>query len=159
MSQGQIRGFVRPTGPLLEGVLSNPHHRKVHILSGTGDSQRDSLESIRANHSQLKPPIFTARHTDSHESLEFPIRANHPIRANRADRFARITPLSPHIFPPDNGFLLYLAVVLQSPGVEQTLRVWDFLVRSLRECWSVQREPCTHRLGEKQLFIIIYLGY
>ena len=24
-------------------------------LSGTGDSQRDSRESIRANHSQLKP--------------------------------------------------------------------------------------------------------
>ena len=25
------------------------------VLSGTGDSQRDSRESIRANHSQLKP--------------------------------------------------------------------------------------------------------
>ena len=33
------------------------------------------------------------RQADSHESLEFPIRANHPIRANRANRFARITPL------------------------------------------------------------------
>ena len=57
-------------------------------LSGTGDSQRDSLESIRANPSQLKPPIFLAHQADSHESLEFPIRANHPIRANRANRFA-----------------------------------------------------------------------
>ena len=62
-------------------------------LSGTGDSQRDSRESIRANHSQLKPQ-FIARQADSHESLEFPIRANHPIRANRANRFARIAPLS-----------------------------------------------------------------
>ena len=38
-------------------------------------------------------PIFIARQADSHESLEFPIRANHPIRAKRANRFARITPL------------------------------------------------------------------
>ena len=56
-----------------------------------GDSQRDSRESIRANHSQLKPHIFIARQADSQESLELPIRANHPIRANRANRFARIT--------------------------------------------------------------------
>ena len=34
------------------------------------------------------------RQADSHESLQFPIRANHPIRANRANRFARIMPLS-----------------------------------------------------------------
>ena len=42
----------------------------------------------------IETPIFIARQADSHESLEFPIRANHPIRANRANRFARITPLS-----------------------------------------------------------------
>ena len=59
-------------------------------LSGTGDSQRDSRESFA-----IATPIFIARHADSHESLEFPIRANHPIRANRANRFARITPLRP----------------------------------------------------------------
>ena len=35
-------------------------------------------------------PIFIARQADSHESLEFPIRADHP---NRANRFVRITPL------------------------------------------------------------------
>ena len=70
-----------------------------NMLSGTGDSQRDSRKSIRANHSQLiETPIFIARQADSHESLEFPIRANHPIRANRANRFARITPLSQHGF-------------------------------------------------------------
>ena len=58
-------------------------------LSGTGDSQRDSRESFAT-----ETPIFIARQADSQESLEFPIRANHPIRANRANRFARITPLS-----------------------------------------------------------------
>ena len=36
---------------------------------------------------------FIARQADSHESLEFPIRANHPIRGNHANRFARVTPL------------------------------------------------------------------
>ena len=41
----------------------------------------------------IETPIFIARQADSHESLELPIRANHPIRANRANRVARITPL------------------------------------------------------------------
>ena len=59
------------------------------LISGTGDSQRDSRESIRASHSQLKPLLSVVAHqADSPESLEFPIRANHPIRANRANRFA-----------------------------------------------------------------------
>ena len=49
-------------------------------LTGTGDSQRDSRESIRVNHSQLKPVFFIARQADSHESLEFPIRANHATK-------------------------------------------------------------------------------
>ena len=67
-------------------------------LAETGSSvsnlvARAIRNAIRANHSQLKPLFFTARQADSHESLEFPIRANHPIRANRANRFARITPL------------------------------------------------------------------
>ena len=44
-------------------------------LSGTGDSQRDSRELIRANF------YFLAHQADSQ------------IRANRANRFARITPL------------------------------------------------------------------
>ena len=63
------------------------------LLSGTGGSQRDSRESIRANRFAIETPMFIACQADSHESLEFPIRANHPIRANRANRFARITPL------------------------------------------------------------------
>ena len=58
---------------------------KLHRLSGMGDSQRDSRESMRVNHSQLKPPMFIARQADSPESLEVPIRLNHPIRANRAN--------------------------------------------------------------------------
>ena len=49
--------------------------------------------AIRANRFAIETPIFIAHHADSHESLEFPIRANHPIRANCANRFARITPL------------------------------------------------------------------
>ena len=49
--------------------------------------------AIRANRSQLKPLYFIARQADSPESLEFLIRATHPIRANRVNRFARITPL------------------------------------------------------------------
>ena len=56
-------------------------------LSGTGDSQRDPRESIHANHSQLKTPIFIARQADSPQSLEFPIRSREPcesIRTNRA---------------------------------------------------------------------------
>ena len=53
------------------------------VLSGTGDSQRDSRESFA-----IETPIFMARQADSPESLEFPIRANHPIRANSANRFA-----------------------------------------------------------------------
>ena len=86
------------------GVLANLSRELANLkrefanfkrLSGTGDSQRDSHGSIRANHSQLKPLLLIARQADSHESLEFPIRANHPIRANRANRFARITPLRP----------------------------------------------------------------
>ena len=56
-------------------------------LSGTGDSQRDSREWRRIDSREsfaVKTPTFIARQADSHESLEFPIRANHPIRANRA---------------------------------------------------------------------------
>ena len=62
---------------------------ELYDLSGTGDSRIDSRESFA-----IETPIFIARQADLHESLEFPICANHPIRANRANRFARITPLS-----------------------------------------------------------------
>ena len=37
----------------------------------------------------IQNPIFIAFQADSPESLEFPIRANHPIRANRANRVIR----------------------------------------------------------------------
>ena len=56
------------------------------------DSQRDSIDSRESF--AIETPIFIAHQADSHKSLEFPTRANHPIRANRANRFARITPLS-----------------------------------------------------------------
>ena len=48
----------------------------------------DSRESFA-----IETPIFIALQADSPESREFPTRANHPIRANRANRFARITPV------------------------------------------------------------------
>ena len=54
------------------------------LKTGTGDSQRNSRESIRANHSQLKPL--------------FPILANLAIRLNHSNfRFTRITPLRSEI--------------------------------------------------------------
>ena len=62
--------------------------------SGKGDSQRDSRESIRANHSQLRPQFYSAsgrfaRITQISDSRESPDWC-----ANHANRFARITTLS-----------------------------------------------------------------
>ena len=65
----------------------------LHHLSGTGDSQCDSRESIRANHSQSKPLFYSASSRfaqitrisdsresgDSRESCES-IRANHATK-------------------------------------------------------------------------------
>ena len=45
-------------------------------LSGTGDS-RESFA--------IETPIFIARQADSHESLEFPIRANHATKSLTLD--------------------------------------------------------------------------
>ena len=53
-------------------------------ICGTGDSQCDSRESIRANHSQMKPQFFIARQADSPE------------------RFARITRISDSHESPDS---------------------------------------------------------
>ena len=82
----ETRGFAPRTPDSCEkDKICMCHARQdPACLSGTGVSQRDSRESIRANHSQLKTPIFIARQADSPESLEFPIRANHPIRANQS---------------------------------------------------------------------------
>ena len=56
---------------------------------------RNAIRGIDSRESfAMETPILIVRQADSHKSLEFPIRANHPIRANRANRFARITPLS-----------------------------------------------------------------
>ena len=51
------------------------HDFPIHGLSGTGDSQRDSRESFA-----IETPIFKARQANSHESLEFPIHANHATK-------------------------------------------------------------------------------
>ena len=83
------RAWISPKSGLSKWTNFRWNHCKRSAkLSCTGDSQRDSHESFA-----IETPIFVARQADSHESLEFPIRANHPIRANRANRFARITPL------------------------------------------------------------------
>ena len=71
---------------------------QLQRLSGTGDSQRDSRESFA-----IETSIFIARQADSPESLEFPIRENHLIRTNRANRSARITPLSTGVSPGPLG--------------------------------------------------------
>ena len=70
----------------------------------------------------IKTPIFIARQADWPESLGFLLRANHPIRANRANRSARITPLrfrvrwgragpQPHLTLP---FFIFLVVFVLS---------------------------------------------
>ena len=55
--------------------------------------QKRDAQHMFLQHKGAHTDIFIAHQADSHESLGFPIRANHPIRANRANRFARITPL------------------------------------------------------------------
>ena len=59
----------------VDHILTDAWENK-QSLSGTGDSQRDSRESFA-----IETPIFRAVQADSPESLEFSIRANHPIRA------------------------------------------------------------------------------
>ena len=62
--------------------LAQEKAKNCKLLVGMGDLQRDSRESFA-----IETPVFIARQADSPESLEF------PIRANRANRFARIAPL------------------------------------------------------------------
>ena len=57
--------------------------------------------AIRANRFAIETPIFIARQADSRESLEFPIRTNHLIRANR---FARTKNLFRAIFNLKTSF-------------------------------------------------------
>ena len=45
----------------------------------------DSRESFA-----IETPIFIARQADSHESPEFPIRANHPIDTIRANHATKL---------------------------------------------------------------------
>ena len=52
--------------------------------SETWAPKRGSLKSFA-----IETPTFIACQADSPESLEFPIRTNHLIRANRANQFAR----------------------------------------------------------------------
>ena len=108
-----------------------PFFWPFHALSGTGDSQRDSRESIRANHSQLKALFLQrVRPIRTNHSIRT-IRANHPIRANRANQFARITPLSPCFLGKKHGkgdqgsagWLGFLTFFWTSRDAQNTCRV------------------------------------
>ena len=70
-------GRLSPQKPYVSGERGRFATRSARI---------DSRESFA-----IETPIFIARQADSHDLLEYPIRASHPIRANRAHRFARIT--------------------------------------------------------------------
>ena len=90
-SLGELAGLFIPRNPTFSGVVpQNVPNRSCECsfelchskLSGTSDSQRDSRESIRANHLQLTP-LFLYRVR--------PIRLNHSnFRFARITRFARI---------------------------------------------------------------------
>ena len=71
-----VHNEVKGSGAQVPNVLADVCH-----LSGTGDSQRDSRESIRANRSQLKP-LFSWRVR--------PIRPHSNFRFAQITRFARI---------------------------------------------------------------------
>ena len=72
-----------PTPPAVSGPKN-----LIFVLFFLPESLKPPLTAL-----QLKP-FFFANQANSPESLEFPIRANHPICANRSNfRFARITPL------------------------------------------------------------------
>ena len=79
------------------------------------------------------------RQADSHESLEFPIRANHSIRANRANRFARITPLRRKTFEAtqsgcfDDLKTAVLQKALDRPFCSARIKGCQAIVRLLRE--------------------------
>ena len=69
-----------------------------------------------ATHGKLRDPFrnwnpyFYSASGRSPESLEFPIRANHLIRVNRANRFARITPLRLQLTQQNKLFLYIFRV-------------------------------------------------
>ena len=68
--------------PLYTRTSPLPINLRWHGRFATQFARIDSRESF-----EIETPIFIARQADSHESLDF------PIRGNRANRFARITPL------------------------------------------------------------------
>ena len=93
--------------------------------------------AIRAESFATETPIFIARQADSHKSLEFPIRANHPIRANRANfRFARITPLSSPSKRPNSLTKLGLEISRLNCLCFVREDQWS---GSYREAWQVLR--------------------
>ena len=106
-------------------------------LFATRFARIDSRESFA-----IETPIFIARHADSQESLEFPIRANHPIRANRANRFARITPLSAGVSPRSAGPILGVHSTPHGPAkvLLAACRRSGPTARSWRSAWHLAWE-------------------
>ena len=78
-----------------------------------GDSQRDSRESIRANRFAIETPMFIARQADSHESLEFPIHANHATKVSKRVLNQRSV-LVCDAFDGDHSNNLYMLVTLST---------------------------------------------
>ena len=84
-------GFSNKPPPLAPRTPPSPppsrqNIRNVH-LSGTGDSQRDSRESIRANHSQLKPLFLQRVRPIRANHSNFRFRANHTIKTSTKNIF------------------------------------------------------------------------
>ena len=64
--------------------------------------------AIRANRFTIETPIFRARQADSHESHEFPIRANHATKIVRfcgGETYYRAPPPKPFGRPQKVGFV------------------------------------------------------
>ena len=83
------------------------------LLSGTGDSQRDSRESIRANHSQLRPYFYSAsgwfariaRISDSRDSPDS-CESCESIRTNHTTKLGSVAgPQAPQDWPQMRGYI------------------------------------------------------
>ena len=102
-----LRWLVRPRNPRRVAEELQCFQILVARAIRNAIPRTDSRESFA-----IKTPIFIALQADSPESLDF------PIRANRANRFVRITPLSFRLFLPN----IWLGpIISQSCGSARTL--------------------------------------
>ena len=87
-----------------------------------------------------------ARQADSPKSFEFPIRANHPIRANRANRFARITPLRGGEVGGFRGPRIPLNACGCATAVEDTVEEYELPALAVH---NKREEAASQDLGQK----------